>query len=283
MNGNAFQLPFHHQFDCVYSFRFIRHFEDLDRQRIYSEIRRVLRPGGVLVFDAVNRVVSGPLRDKNAAAYPIYDALLGPQEIRRELSESGFERCDLMGVQKRYSVLYQLQVLLAPRTPRLARFLMEVVDRFGGGRASRVDSDVSQRVTFWTGTWDPDCEAHSRQITSLKADSDPRALVVSISAGQKTFLDVRHRVFGFSQLTWPLLRLLAPGLERMGQISHLFGGLSSWHLLKATGRRPVVFTVTIDGSPLDPSLYRKVGIFVAEDDLMCDRLSYIGIPRSGSA
>ena len=48
VRGDAFQLPFAPGFDLVYSFRFIRHFRRSDRERIYAEVRRVLRPGGVL-------------------------------------------------------------------------------------------------------------------------------------------------------------------------------------------------------------------------------------------
>ncbi|HXG11715.1 MAG TPA: class I SAM-dependent methyltransferase, partial [Gemmataceae bacterium] len=41
-------------FDLVYTFRFVRHFRRSDRERLYVQVRRVLKPGGYFVLDAVN-------------------------------------------------------------------------------------------------------------------------------------------------------------------------------------------------------------------------------------
>jgi hypothetical protein len=93
----------------------------------------VLKPGGVLVFDAVNELVSAGLR---ASAGPTefrhYDALLRADEITAELRRAGFEVERLAGVQHRYKALAWLQVIVAPRSRRLARFLMNRVDGLGG-------------------------------------------------------------------------------------------------------------------------------------------------------
>ena len=59
VQADAFQLPFKTPFDLVYSFRLIRHFERPDRLRLYRQIAAVLRPGGRLVFDAVNELRVG--------------------------------------------------------------------------------------------------------------------------------------------------------------------------------------------------------------------------------
>jgi ubiquinone/menaquinone biosynthesis C-methylase UbiE len=134
VQGDAFALPFDGPFDLAYTFRLIRHFDGADRRRIYREIARVLRPGGVLVFDAVNEVVSAPIRARsNEREHQHYDALLRPEEIRRELSDSGFEVLSLQGVQHQYPSLLKIQVLVAPRSRSLARGLMEMVDVVGGG------------------------------------------------------------------------------------------------------------------------------------------------------
>jgi SAM-dependent methyltransferase len=134
VQGDVFQLPFGPVFDCVYTFRLIRHFGTEDRPRLYTEIARVLRPGGVLLFDAVNEEVSGPLRlrsDPNEHRH--YDALLNPEALKRELEQAGFTMTSLQGVQHRYPVLAGLQVLVAPRSRLLARGAMEIVDRVGNG------------------------------------------------------------------------------------------------------------------------------------------------------
>jgi ubiquinone/menaquinone biosynthesis C-methylase UbiE len=132
IQGDAFQLPFRERFDLVYSFRLIRHFADADRGRLYRELHRVMSPGGLLVFDAINETVSAPLRQQNPHEYRHYDALLRPEGLRRELGDAGFEVVALDGVQHRYGTLHRLQTLVAPRSRRFARLLMEAVERTGG-------------------------------------------------------------------------------------------------------------------------------------------------------
>lgn len=132
VQGDAFGLPMAGPLDLVYTFRLIRHFEKADRARIYAEIRRVLKPGGWLIFDAVNGVVSAPLRAKSPEEYKHYDALVSEAELRDELRSAGFEVAELRPVQHRFGVLSHLQNLVSPRSPRLARILMEAVDRLGG-------------------------------------------------------------------------------------------------------------------------------------------------------
>lgn len=132
IQGDAFNLPFRDGFDLVYSFRLIRHFDDQDRSRLYAQIRRVLRPGGILVFDAVNKVVSTPLREHDREAHRHYDALLTPALIQDEVQRSGLRLVRLEGVQHRFPLLYKIQVLVAPRARRVASAAMEMIDRLGG-------------------------------------------------------------------------------------------------------------------------------------------------------
>src|SRR4029453_5622806 len=79
VQADAFRLPIGERFNLVYSFRLIRHFERADRLRLYGEIARVIAPRGWLVFDAVNRSISAPLRARAAPGeYEHFDALLQP-------------------------------------------------------------------------------------------------------------------------------------------------------------------------------------------------------------
>jgi SAM-dependent methyltransferase len=135
VQGDVFQLPVQSTFDLVYSFRLIRHFDDNDRVRIYAEIARVLRPGGVLVLDAVNEAVSAPLRaHSDPGEHRHFDALFRRDGLKAELSSAGFEIVSLEGAQRRYPVLYRIQTLIAPRSSPVARAVMEAVDRLPGGQ-----------------------------------------------------------------------------------------------------------------------------------------------------
>jgi ubiquinone/menaquinone biosynthesis C-methylase UbiE len=135
VRGNAFELPFDCRFDLVYSFRFIRHFHQADRRRIYAQVKRVLRPGGWLVFDAVNARVSAPLRAANPQAYPIYDKLYpGDDELRDELAQAGFDVLQAAGVQRWYAAQYRAQVLLGPRSRWLCRMAIRALERLSWGQ-----------------------------------------------------------------------------------------------------------------------------------------------------
>jgi ubiquinone/menaquinone biosynthesis C-methylase UbiE len=133
VQGDVFQLPFDAEFDIVFAFRLLRHFDDGDRARIYGQIARVLKPGGLLVFDAVNELVSARLREENPAEYQHYDALLRPERLAQELGAAGFQIAAFEGVQRRFRLLSRLQTLVAPRSRPAARLAMELVDRFAGG------------------------------------------------------------------------------------------------------------------------------------------------------
>ena len=131
IRGDAFCLPFPSRFDLVYSFRLIRHFGLDDRLRLYREAARVLKPGGRLVFDAVNERVYEPMRAR-AEGLQHYDASLDKTALCAELASAGFEVESLAGAQHHYAALYRLQVLVAPRSATLARMAMNVLDRAGG-------------------------------------------------------------------------------------------------------------------------------------------------------
>jgi SAM-dependent methyltransferase len=129
VRGDGFRLPVGSGFDLVYSFRFVRHFHREDRERLYAEIRRVLRPGGYLVIDAVNERVSRPLRDEHPEEYPIYDKLYQPDELRDELSSAGFAPVELTPVQKFYRAQLRSQVLLGPRANSVNRLFVRGLER----------------------------------------------------------------------------------------------------------------------------------------------------------
>lgn len=129
VRGDGFRLPFAAEFDLVYSFRFIRHFHRSPRQRLYDEIRKSLRPGGILLMDAVNRQVSAPLRKKRPEEYPIYDKLYRRDELFDELNRAGLEPITAEPVQKFYRCQSLLQNFLGPRNHRLNRLAIRSLER----------------------------------------------------------------------------------------------------------------------------------------------------------
>lgn len=137
---------------------------------------------------------------------------------------------------------------------------------------------MSPRVTYWTGTWAPRKEANSKEVDLLRSLGGRPRLVVSLSRGQGTRISRHDRVLQLSVAQWPLLRLLSPLIERAGAISHVFGGLDSWHLLRAVGSRPVVLTVTLPGAPASAEICAHVSRFVVESESLADDLRGFGVP-----
>ncbi len=137
--------------------------------------------------------------------------------------------------------------------------------------------DVPTRLTYWTGIWEPRREGMSGQIDFLRRRLAPLAPLVSFSAGQRTRPLPRHGVVRLSGRRWLLLRVLAAALEPRGDLSHLIGGIGSWHLLRALGRRPLLFSVAVPGLPLEPRLYARVTRFAPETEALAGLLAEAGV------
>ncbi len=132
-------------------------------------------------------------------------------------------------------------------------------------------------VTFWTGIWAPHSEGLSKQVDEVRRACAPNAPVVSFSAGQPSALRARSRVLCLSGRRWLSLRLAAACVERFGDVSHVFGALDDWHLIRAVGRRPVVLTVALSGGLLPGALHRKVAVFVVESERVAQMLVASGV------
>ena len=129
IRGDGFQLPFGQVFDVVYCFRFVRHFHRKDRERLYSEIKRVLRPGGYFLMDAVNERFSKPLRVAHPEEYRVYDKLYRPDELREELSGAGLKPVALLPVQKYFGLQHRSQTFLGPRARWANRLVIRTLER----------------------------------------------------------------------------------------------------------------------------------------------------------
>lgn len=134
------------------------------------------------------------------------------------------------------------------------------------------------RITYWTGIWRPGLEAISNELATIRSALAPGAPIVSFSHGQRTsILPVDGAIRLSGRQTWTL-RALAALLERRGQVTHAWGAIDDWHLLRSLGRRPLVFSAVLPGPAHAAAHYQHVSLFAAETDALAGALIDAGVP-----
>lgn len=132
VQGDAFHLPAHAPLDLVCSFRLIRHFGADERAALYRQVRSVLKPAGLFVFDAVNITTALPYRLEDESQRAIYDELFRRVDLIEELKTNGFAPLTLTPVIRHMAVQQWVQLMIAPRWFWLARSLIGLLDRVPG-------------------------------------------------------------------------------------------------------------------------------------------------------
>ena len=116
LQGDAFSIPFpDEEITAVISFRFLRHFQSKERSCLWKELRRVVKPGGYLIFDALNRGMPAfAFRDAKIHLTGIYDELWEISELRGELDNNGWELFRYNQVVGNLTISYMLSKLFSP-------------------------------------------------------------------------------------------------------------------------------------------------------------------------
>ena len=130
VRADGFSLPFATgSFDLIYTLRFIRHFDRGGRETLYRELKRILRPGGHLVLDAQNRLVSLPHRlEQGMQNYKVYDALWLRDELVAELAGAGLVPREVEGIMRRFAWQRRLNRLRYLRLASPARLLIRALE-----------------------------------------------------------------------------------------------------------------------------------------------------------
>jgi len=132
--GNAFHLEAQHlQCNFLYTFRFIRHFKDEDRTRLYRNIHSCLKPGGLLMFDVVNKMVrqklDAKIDSKPNGELEVYDVTYSIEEFRKEMADHGFTLLYLKPVIRHFELQSWMSHTLDRRIGKLADCLVRLLEK----------------------------------------------------------------------------------------------------------------------------------------------------------
>ena len=134
MQGDAFNLPAYvtpESFDFAYTFRFLRHFRNPEREQLYANLRQTLKSGGFLAFDVVGEVVFKQVEARNpqraAGEIPIYDVTYTAKSFVEEMQRNGFDVVGMHPILKHFTtqslLSYKLDDVIGPVIPSLLRLL----------------------------------------------------------------------------------------------------------------------------------------------------------------
>ena len=133
VHGNAFEpkdCP--GPFNFIYTFRFIRHFDEDDRVRLYAAIHSRLEPGGILMFDVVNSTYNLQARPASAAkrsdSLSVFDVGYTVKEFHDEMSTAEFEVLNMYPVVRHCRLQSWISSKLYDIAPGFSRRVVRIIE-----------------------------------------------------------------------------------------------------------------------------------------------------------
>lgn len=103
LKGDFLELNIDSKFDIITSFRYIRHFDNKERQIIFQKIQNILNQEGLLIFDVPN--LSSEIELRNTLGWKnfnIYDVFWTEDSIKEELEMYDFEIIQMIPIDRYY-------------------------------------------------------------------------------------------------------------------------------------------------------------------------------------
>ncbi|MCH7614312.1 MAG: class I SAM-dependent methyltransferase [Nitrospinae bacterium] len=133
-HGNAFHLEDQRlQCDFLYTFRFIRHFMAEDRTRLYKNFHLSLKPGGLLMFDVVNKEVRQKIdarkNSESNGELDVYDVTYSVEEFSQEMADHGFTVLFLKPVIRQFELQSWISYTFDRRIGKWADCLVRLLEK----------------------------------------------------------------------------------------------------------------------------------------------------------
>lgn len=136
IGGNAFELDRilpTDTFNFAYTFRFIRHFREPERMRLYELLRGRLSAGGLLMFDVVNaptrNAIEARIKTRSLDEIAIYDVSYTADEFADEMKNNGFRVVSMEPVIARFVLQSWLSYKLDDVAPRFASGAVRLLEK----------------------------------------------------------------------------------------------------------------------------------------------------------
>lgn len=146
--ADAFNLPFEKShFDCITSFRFIRHFGKENRKKLYEQISHVLKSKGLMIIDALNAtMLRGPYIEKFTGYFDksIYDQPYTLDEIKSEMDTAGFHLIKKQNILNNWKTLLHEQGKLQQKNYDEGKIVAALSD---------LDADDTSKNFMWITLW----------------------------------------------------------------------------------------------------------------------------------
>ncbi len=132
---DAFSIAFRPKsIDVVAAFRFIRHLQEDEREKIYVQLRRVLKPHGYFIIDVLNVHTTRLLRLVGKHKR-VYDELYGIPKFVQEMKRAGFSVLSMAPVVKHVFLQGAISKLTEnTRLQRLGLALVQFLETLPGNQ-----------------------------------------------------------------------------------------------------------------------------------------------------
>ncbi len=136
----------------------------------------------------------------------------------------------------------------------------------------------NKKIIYWTtACLEPEIEAISKEVFDLAGHFRP-VLIFSINPNIGFRFSLRKRYIGFnSRFFYPLLRLLVPMLETLGNINHVYGNIAPWIYHKGLKKKPVIHTIASEKGERNFEFLTKCRIIVVQTQNLMGELIRYGI------
>jgi len=127
-----------------------------------------------------------------------------------------------------------------------------------------MDSCLSIRIAYYTGWLMPEMEGISKEVFTLAKHFN--STIIGISNLQKTKIDFKNRIFGFSTKWYYCARTLSFLMSKMHTINHIYDSLDNWIYLSSIFSKRTILTGVVGNGSLPLRYYQRLQYVIVDSE-----------------